>query len=145
MPHGALGVRPVPVCQILALAFGVSLPLSAWLAGGPGAGYRGLLAAAVLAVSGSALAQSLFLRGAGAVRQLRWDDQGGFAVDLAGGYSDAVTLHPSSLGSSGFLWLVLQGRRRYYVFLGRRQCDPAAFSALRRRLLLRPSVPRTLG
>ena len=145
MPDGALAVRPVPVCLVLALSYGASLPLAAFLAGGPGAGWRGLLAAASLAISVSALVQGLCLRGAGAVRQLRWDAQGGFAVDLAGGYSDAVTLHPASLGSAGFLWLVLQGRRRYYVFLGRRQSDPIAFSSLRRRLLLRPSAPRPMG
>ena len=135
----------MPVCLVLALAYVLALPVAAWCAGGPGAALHGLLAAAASAVCAPVLARGLLLRGRGAVRQVRWDAQGRFAVDLAGGYSDAVTLHPASLGCAGFLWLVLQGRRRYHVLLGRRQSDPAAFSALRRRLLLRPVPPPALG
>jgi hypothetical protein len=101
-------------------------------------GLAGRWQAAIAAVLGSlllpVLSQSILLRGPQAPRRLQWDGAGGYSIDLAGGYREPVTVHRASLASSRWLWLVVQGRRSYTLFMDRQRVDPAAFAALRRQL-----------
>jgi hypothetical protein len=91
------------------------------------------------------LNRTLLLRGSGAVRRLRWDSQGQFELDLAGGYTDRVQLCQGSLGTTHRLWLVLHGRRRYHVYIARDRAGGAGYAALRRCLVVRRSAPQGIG
>lgn len=109
-------------------------PPALWLLGGSAGRWQ----AAVAAVFGSlllpVLSQSILLRGPQAPRRLQWDGQGGYSIDLAGGYREPVNIQRASLASARWLWLVVRGQRRYTLFVDRQGVDPLAFAALRRQL-----------
>jgi hypothetical protein len=109
-------------------------PLALWQLGGLAGRWQAAIAAVLGSLLLPLLSQSILLRGPQAPRRLQWDGQGGYSIDLAGGYREPVTVHRASLASARWLWLVVQGRRRYTLFLDRQGVDPSAYAALRRQL-----------
>ena len=109
-------------------------PLALWQLGGLAGRWQAAIAAVLASLLLPVLSQSILLRGPQAPRRLQWDGQGGYSLDLAGGYREPVHIHRASLASARWLWLVVRGQRRYTLFMDRQRVDPAAFAALRRQL-----------
>ncbi len=109
-------------------------PLALWQLGGLAGRWQAAIAAVLASLLLPVLSQSILLRGPQAPRRLQWDGQGGYSLDLAGGYREPVCIHRASLASARWLWLVVRGQRRYTLFMDRQRVDPAAFAALRRQL-----------
>ena len=109
-------------------------PLALWQLGGVAGRWQAAIAAVLGSLLLPVLSQSILLRGPQAPRRLQWDGQGGYSIDLAGGYRESIHVDRASLASARWLWLVVRGRRRYTLFIDRRRVDPAVYAALRRQL-----------
>lgn len=130
-----LVVHPVPVRWLAWLLSGyvISLPVAVVACGGAWCGLRTGIALLVLAPALRTVWRDLLRRGPAAVRALQPGPDGSLRLCRADGCSEVVRLCHGSLGSSDFLWLVLQGsRHRSTLFLGRAGIDPVAWAGLRR-------------
>ena len=63
-------------------------PLALWQLGGLAGRWQAAIAAVLASLLLPVLSQSILLRGPQAPRRLQWDGQGGYSLDLAGGYRD---------------------------------------------------------
>ncbi len=109
------------------------LPVLAALPAGEGRLPRTLLAALASLFAVPALRRDLLRQGGRAVLGLAWDAEG-FEVQSSRGEREAVHLCHGSLRAGRFAWLLLQGRRRYRVFIDSRALPPAEAASLWRAL-----------
>src|SRR4051812_7776666 len=147
--RSSIGFAPVelelPPARWLALLLAVhALALPIYLAAAPiRHGLPAALGCLGFALGAApAFATACLGRGPRAPRRLCFTPEGGFRLDLAGGYSEAVVPADRSLIAGPWWVLVLEGvRQRHYVVLETRRADPAGVAALARalrRLAARP-------
>jgi hypothetical protein len=130
----------------LLILHGLGLPLALLLSGLRHSGWAALAAAGLALASGAGVARLCLGRGDRAPRRLRFTPEGEMHLDLAGGFTEPVTLRGSSTVRGPWRVLQLQGRReRYRVLIDANEVAPPALAALGRclaRLAVAPAAPR---